>query len=553
MSEVLQYRFPGARRRPIGDGRARRPRPRQPADRRDDRGRGRRLRGRRPADEPDPGRPRPGRAGVADAADAPRPTGRRIDRRRPVDDHADRRDRARLAHARATSQRVRGRAARDRRRRAHRPRPGQPVHEPPAEPAHPGDPRRRRRARRRPRIFVCNVATQDGETTGLRPRRARRGPGRTHRARTSSTSCWPTTTSRPATRTADVRRRATARRPPCACAGRLRSSRPRGSSSTTWSTRPTPTTTIRPGWPRRVMRALERERPAPPVDGRGRPAGPPDVTRSERDLVTALRDELAAIDPSRPCDRRPRRPGSGPDDRAERDGVRRPARGPARAGRAADASAAPAVRLGDAPRTTAAAAWLRGRFLARGSLSLAGGRTHLEFVVAPDEAPELAAPPGRVRPAGVVAAPPRPRRRDLEERRGGRHVPPPDRRGGACSRSRRARSRGRCAASSTACSTPNRPTSSAPSAPPAASSTRSRRSTPTAGWPTQPDVVRLVAAARRETPEASLAELAERLEIHRSAVQRALERLERLATTERRRARRVRPTTLWHDSPRCAT
>ena len=43
------------------------------------------------------------------------------------------------------------------------------------------------------------------------------------------------------------------------------------------------------------------------------------------------------------------------------------------------------------PRTIAGRAWLRGRFLARGSLSLAGGRTHLEFVVAPDEAPELAA------------------------------------------------------------------------------------------------------------------------------------------------------------------
>jgi Mn-dependent DtxR family transcriptional regulator len=42
-------------------------------------------------------------------------------------------------------------------------------------------------------------------------------------------------------------------------------------------------------------------------------------------------------------------------------------------------------------------------------------------------------------------------------------------------------------------------------------------------------VVRLVAAARRETPEATLSELAERLVVHRSAVQRALERIERLA------------------------
>jgi DNA-binding protein WhiA len=45
----------------------------------------------------------------------------------------------------------------------------------------------------------------------------------------------------------------------------------------------------------------------------------------------------------------------------------------------------------------------------------------------------------------------------------------------------------------------------------------------------QPHVVRLVADARRETPEASLGELAERLSIHRSAAQRALERIEFLA------------------------
>jgi DNA-binding protein WhiA len=45
----------------------------------------------------------------------------------------------------------------------------------------------------------------------------------------------------------------------------------------------------------------------------------------------------------------------------------------------------------------------------------------------------------------------------------------------------------------------------------------------------QPATVRMVAAARRDTPEATLGELAERLAIHRSAVQRALERIERLA------------------------
>jgi len=38
-----------------------------------------------------------------------------------------------------------------------------------------------------------------------------------------------------------------------------------------------------------------------------------------------------------------------------------------------------------------------------------------------------------------------------------------------------------------------------------------------------------VADARREVPEATLTELAERLQAHRSAVQRALERIEWLA------------------------
>src|SRR4029079_217250 len=45
----------------------------------------------------------------------------------------------------------------------------------------------------------------------------------------------------------------------------------------------------------------------------------------------------------------------------------------------------------------------------------------------------------------------------------------------------------------------------------------------------QPFVIRSVADARLETPEATLSELAERLAIHRSAVQRALDRIERLA------------------------
>jgi DNA-binding protein WhiA len=49
-------------------------------------------------------------------------------------------------------------------------------------------------------------------------------------------------------------------------------------------------------------------------------------------------------------------------------------------------------------------------------------------------------------------------------------------------------------------------------------------------------VVRTVAAARRETPEATLTDLADRLALHRSAVQRALVRIERLAVGAEGRA-----------------
>jgi DNA-binding protein WhiA len=45
----------------------------------------------------------------------------------------------------------------------------------------------------------------------------------------------------------------------------------------------------------------------------------------------------------------------------------------------------------------------------------------------------------------------------------------------------------------------------------------------------QPYLVRLVADARREEPEATFSDLAERLQVHRSTVQRALARIERLA------------------------
>ena len=117
------------------------------------------------------------------------------------------------------------------------------------------------------------------------------------------------------------------------------------------------------------------------------------MSGTDRDLVAALRAELAAIDPARPCDRTAEIAGLGPRP-VTREGT--VARLIVRLG----GHAGPTRRsflLPDVPFEWSAAAehcrfaWLRGRFLARGSLSLAAGRAHLEFVVPPDEAPELAA------------------------------------------------------------------------------------------------------------------------------------------------------------------
>ena len=106
----------------------------------------------------------------------------------------------------------------------------------------------------------------------------------------------------------------------------------------------------------------------------------------DRDLVDAIRAELAAVEPARACCRA-----------AERAGLGDAATGHART----PVVARLAVRLetGEpdggfawaAARDHCRIAWLRGRFLARGSLSLGIGTAHLEFVVDLDEAPDLAA------------------------------------------------------------------------------------------------------------------------------------------------------------------
>lgn len=267
------------------------------------------------------------------------------------------------------------------------------------------------------------------------------------------------------------------------------------------------------------------------------------MARADRDLVAALRAELAAIVPARPCDRFAEAAGLG-----ARLATREPAvaRLAVRLRREISAdldgsgvgSAAAASRRPGGPRPRFAwdaapehcrLAYLRGRFLARGSLSLAGARTHLEFVVDPDEAPRLAARLGEVslpaswrvrRGRGVVTWKSADTVGMFLRRIGA----------GASLLELEARQVSRALRGEL-----NRVLN--------AESANLQRAVSAAGrqlaaidvleadgrLADQPYVVRLVADARRETPEATLGELAERLSIHRSAAQRALERLERLA------------------------
>jgi DNA-binding protein WhiA len=252
------------------------------------------------------------------------------------------------------------------------------------------------------------------------------------------------------------------------------------------------------------------------------------VTRSERDLVLALRSELAGIDPARPCDRLAEAAGIGDDAWNREPAVTRLAVRLER--RAAERATEPAPSFDwDVAADHCRWAWLRGRFLARGSLSLANGRTHLEFIVTPEEAPVLA---GRLGGVGLPTSWRLRRSRGVVTSKSGEAVGTFLRRigAGATLLELEARQVSRALRGEL-----NRVLN--------AESANLQRAVAAAGrqldaidlltadgrLAEQPRVVRAVAAARRETPEATLGELATRLGFHRSAVQRALERLERLA------------------------
>lgn len=247
---------------------------------------------------------------------------------------------------------------------------------------------------------------------------------------------------------------------------------------------------------------------------------------SERDLVLALRAELAGIDPARECDREAERAGLDLGDRW-RDATL--ARLAVRLARHSDPEAP--IQAFDWPSRPehCRMAWLRGRFLARGSLSLSNGRTHLELVVPPDEAPRLH---DWLLDAGMSAGWRLRRGRGVVTLKSAEAVQLLLRRMGAGPSLLEIETR---QVARTLRGELNRVIN--------AESANLARTVIASGrqieaiealhadgrLDEESAMVRAVAAARRETPEATLGELADRLAIHRSAVQRALDRIERLA------------------------
>jgi len=260
------------------------------------------------------------------------------------------------------------------------------------------------------------------------------------------------------------------------------------------------------------------------------------MSRGDRELVLALRSELASIEPSRACDRRAEAAGLGGG--AALHAARTTGRdAPVARLRVRLARELATVADGsagfdwDGAAEHCRLAWLRGLFLARGSLSLAGGRTHLEFVVDAGEAPVLAE---RLTAFGLPASRRFRRGRGVVTWKSSDTVGLFLRRIGASATLLEVEAR---QVSRALRGELNRVLN--------AESANLQRAVGAAGRQVaaieelaatgelaeQPYVVRAVAEARRETPEATLSELAERLEIHRSAVQRALGRIERLAAS----------------------
>ncbi|MGH2407099.1 MAG: DNA-binding protein WhiA [Candidatus Limnocylindrales bacterium] len=248
--------------------------------------------------------------------------------------------------------------------------------------------------------------------------------------------------------------------------------------------------------------------------------------RAARALVEALRAELAAVDPGRACDRAAERAGLGA---AATGHAPNPvvARLVIRLERVAPEQVAPFEW--DRAAEHCRIAWLRGRFLARGSLSLASGRWHLEFVVAPNEGPLLAT---RLTSMGLPASWRLRRGSAVVTWKSGEIVTRFLQLTGARGALLQLQARGVTRSLNAELNRQlNAETANLHRGVAAASRQLGaiERLRDAGRLATQPAYVRQVAAARVEAPEATISELAEQLAIGRSAVQRALERLAREA------------------------
>lgn len=262
------------------------------------------------------------------------------------------------------------------------------------------------------------------------------------------------------------------------------------------------------------------------------------MSTADRELVAALRAELAAIEPPRPCDRAAELAGLGTATvRGDRPAL---ARLVVRLLRDGAGSAAAAARPfdWDAAADHCRSAYVRGRFLAHGSLSVAAGRFHLEFVVDPAEAVELGRRLGAVGlPAGVRVR----RGRGVVTWKSAETIGTFLRWIGASSALLELESR-QVARAVRGDLSRLLNAEAANLERSAAASSRQLEAIAVleadGRLDALPDIVRAVARERQALPETSLSELADRLGIARTRVQRALERLVATADEEARPVRR---------------
>jgi hypothetical protein len=249
------------------------------------------------------------------------------------------------------------------------------------------------------------------------------------------------------------------------------------------------------------------------------------VADGDRALVAALRAELAGIEPARACDRAAEVAGLGTA------AIRgdRPALGRLMVRLLRDPGPGSAEFAWDGSPDHCRSAWLRGRFLARGSLSVAHGRLHLEFVVPLEEAPTLAA---RLAASGLPAGVRDRRGRGVVTWKGADQIGTFLRLIGAGASLLELESR---QVTRAVRGDLNRVLNAESANLERIAAAAARQLDAIATLEAEgrleglPETVRAVAALRRSTPEASLGELAAELGISRGRVQRALERLESMA------------------------